>query len=66
MITRPSLRRAHFRIQTSRNAVPINRTNNHASSRANLADIPHKASTIAAVRSGSAPRNDAAPVNEFS
>ena len=69
MITRPGLRRAYFRIQASRNAAPINKTNNHASpasNRATLADIPHKDPTIAAVRSSSALRNDAAPVNGFS
>src|SRR5438046_2775351 len=58
-----------FSIQASRNAAPMNKTNNHASpasNRATLADIPHKAPTIAAVRSSSALRNEAAPVNGFS
>jgi hypothetical protein len=41
MITRPSLRHAYFCIQASRDAAPINKTNNHASpasNRATLAD----------------------------
>lgn len=66
MVTRPGLRGAYFRIRASRNAAPVNETNNHASqasNRAILADIPNNAPTIAAVRSSSAPRNNAAPVN---
>jgi hypothetical protein len=60
------LRRAYFRIRASRNAAPINKTNNHASPTSNcgtLTNIPHKAPTIAAVRSSGAPKNNAAPVN---